>query len=109
VEREEIERAVDSLLGLSRADEADREVIAQVLAQRVAAIRGDRDRALCAHSLVRLMLVGVPLLARVRHLAVLGLRAAGWSHGDVAGLLKVERSSAQTIARREGVRLPSEH
>jgi hypothetical protein len=45
-------------------------------------------------------------LARIRTLAVRRLRASGWSHQDVADLLKVRRGNAQRIAEGRGLGLP---
>lgn len=105
MEREEIERAADSLLALSHADKRDREQIAVAVARRLLDIPDLESRITRSHALVRLGLVFVRRVSRVRHLAVVEW---GRSHGEVAGLIGESRSTAQTIARRGGARLPWE-
>lgn len=105
MEREEIERAADSLFALSRADKHEREQIALAVAQRLLGIPDVESRIVQSHGLVRLGLMLVKRVSRVRHLAVVEW---GRSHGDVAGLIGESRSTAQTIARRGGAKLPWE-
>lgn len=110
MEREEIERAVDALAWLSRADPADRERALAALDARIRAESDDAERARDAHFLVRFMLDAIPVLALVRHLAVVALRAADpkhWSHAEVAKHLgDISRASAQEISRRSRSKLP---
>lgn len=109
MEREEIERAVDALMALSGADKAERELVIAALDERVRQIPGDFDRTKQTHSLVRLMLDAIPVLALVRHLAANALRAGDeklWSYGKLADKLEIPRSAAQEIVRRSRSKLP---
>lgn len=107
MEREEIERAAEALLAVSRADERERAEFVRALKQRAEAIADDRERLDKTHSLVRLMLDAIPALSMVRHLALDRLRAQAeaegdperWSHGVVAKRFGITRASAQTIAK----------
>lgn len=109
MEREEIERAVDALMALSRAEKADRDAVVAALDARIRAVEEDTDRAKRSHSLVIFMLNAIPVVALVRHLAVVKLRADDlptWSHAEVGRLLEISRASAQEISRRSRSRLP---
>ena len=95
---------------LSRADETSREAVIAALDARIRAVDDDEDRAAGSHSLVIFMLHAIPVVALVRHLAVVKLRAEdlpAWSHAKVAALLGgISRASAQEISRRSRSKLP---
>lgn len=115
MERERVERAVDALLAASGSPQ-DRAVFVRVLWERAAAIRGDEERLRRTHSLVRLLLESVPVVAWVRHRSLRRLRESdptAWTHGETASKLGIERASAASIAhgpRRppEGAEVPDE-